>query len=93
MCLAIPGRIVEIDARDPAARVARVEFDGLTKSVHLVYLPEANVGDYVLVHAGFATQRLPEEEALEALRYAREMSAIVQAESARALPTPAPPAA
>ena len=93
MCLAIPGRIVAIDAQDPAARVAQVDFDGLSKSVQLVYLPEAGVGDYVLVHAGFATQRLPEEEALEALRYAREMSAIVQAERAAALPTPASPPA
>lgn len=80
MCLSIPGRIVRIDSRDASMRTALVDFDGLEKTVQLLYLPEAVVGDYVVVHAGFATQRLPEPEALEALRYAREMSAMARAE-------------
>ncbi|MGI0131890.1 MAG: HypC/HybG/HupF family hydrogenase formation chaperone [Thermoplasmata archaeon] len=87
MCLAIPGRIVTIDERDPATRCAQVDFDGIVKTVQLLYLPEARTGDFVLVHAGFATQRLPEAEAREALRYARTLSEMARSESA---PAPSP---
>lgn len=72
MCLAIPGRVTRIDASDPDARVARVDFEGVEKTVQLLYTPEAEVGSYVIVHAGFATQVIPEAEALEALAYARQ---------------------
>ncbi len=73
MCLTIPGRILRIDPSDPTARMAVVEFTGVEKRVNLIYLPEAKVGDYVLVHAGFATDTMVEAEAREALRYASEM--------------------
>lgn len=73
MCLTIPGQVQSIDATDPTARIAVVDFAGVPKRVNLLYLPEAQVGEYVLVHAGFATETLPEAEALEALRYASEM--------------------
>ena len=71
MCLAIPGRIVAIGG-DPASPVAEVDYDGLRRNAQLMYLPEARVGDYVLVQAGFAIRRLPEAEALEALALAKE---------------------
>ena len=74
MCLTIPGRIVEVDASDPLARTARVDFGGTTRTASLLYLPEAHVGNYVLVQAGFATAVVPEAEALEALAYHAELS-------------------
>ncbi len=73
MCLAIPGRIFRLTEETAENRVAEVDFAGLRKSVNLLYLPEANVGDYVVVHAGFATTLLPEAEALEALGHYREI--------------------
>jgi len=70
MCLAIPGRIVAISP-DPASPVAEIDYDGIRRRAQLIYLPEARVGDYVLVQAGFALRRLGEEEAREALELAR----------------------
>jgi hydrogenase expression/formation protein HypC len=66
MCLAVPGRIVAIEA-DPASPVAEVDYDGVRKRAQLLYLPEARVGDWVLVQAGFAVRRLTAAEARETL--------------------------
>ena len=64
MCLAIPGQVEAIDERDgPLARTARVSFAGVVRTVNLSLVPEAGVGDYVLVHVGIALQRIDEEEA------------------------------
>lgn len=63
MCLAIPGKVITIDNRDELTRMAKVEFSGVTKEVCLAYTPEANLGDYVIVHVGFAISVLSEEEA------------------------------
>ena len=67
MCLAIPGRVLSIG--DDALRTARVAFGGVVKKVCLVFTPEAEVGEYVVVHAGFAIGRLDETEATRALTY------------------------
>jgi len=67
MCLAIPGRIRAISVDADGLRSATVEYPGLSKSVSLIYLPEAKVGDSVLVQAGFAMRRLTEEQAAEVL--------------------------
>lgn len=75
MCLAIPGRIVRIDAADPELRVAEVDFGGTVRTVQLLYTPDAVVGSFVIVHAGFATDVIPEADALEAIAYARELDA------------------
>jgi hydrogenase expression/formation protein HypC len=72
MCLAIPGLVVSVDATDPAVPVARVDFEGLVKTVSLLYVPEATAGDYVIVQAGFAIRLVEKTEALEALTLARE---------------------
>jgi hydrogenase expression/formation protein HypC len=72
MCLAIPGRVVSVDARDASRPTAEVDFEGQVKSVSLLYLPETSRGDYVIVQAGFAIRRVEEAEALEALALARE---------------------
>ncbi|MEJ2066847.1 MAG: HypC/HybG/HupF family hydrogenase formation chaperone [Deltaproteobacteria bacterium] len=64
MCLGIPGQIVSITVN----QLAEVDFSGVRREVSLMLCPEAQVGDYVLVHVGFAIQRLEEEEALETLK-------------------------
>lgn len=62
MCLAVPGKILETEQRD-GNRIARVQFGGITRQAFLNFVPEAQVGDYVIVHVGFAISRLDEEEA------------------------------
>ena len=74
MCLAIPGRIVAIHG-EATAPVADVDYDGVRRRAHLLYLPEARVGDYILVQAGFAVRRLSEAEAREALEMTRSVVA------------------
>ncbi len=66
MCLAVPGRILEI-RDDRGTRMATVDFDGIRKEVCLAYLPDAEVGDYALVHVGFAISKVDERSALETL--------------------------
>jgi hydrogenase expression/formation protein HypC len=66
MCLAVPGRVISLATRDDT-RMAEVDFGGVRKEVCLEYLPEVSMGDYVIVHVGFAIQRLDEESALETL--------------------------
>ncbi len=83
MCLTTPGQILRVDSPSPELRLAEVDFGVAVRSVNLVFTPEATVGDFVIVHAGFATRRLSEEEAREALAYARELAAISN-------PSPAP---
>jgi hydrogenase expression/formation protein HypC len=65
MCLAIPGRIVEIGEENSLMRMGKVDFGGVSREVCLAYVPEAQIGDYVIVHAGFAISQLDEAEALE----------------------------
>ena len=73
MCLGIPGQIEEITGDDELKRTARVSFGGVIKEINLAYLPEAEEGDYVIVHAGFAISKLDEEEARETLQYLEEI--------------------
>ncbi len=63
MCLAVPGKILEITDEDPVLRRGRVSFGGLIKEVSLAYTPEAAAGEYVVVHAGFAISMLDQGEA------------------------------
>ena len=67
MCLAVPGRIVRLEDRD-GTRMAEVDFGGVRKDVCLQYIPDAAVDDYVIVHVGFAIQRLDEMSAQETLK-------------------------
>jgi hydrogenase expression/formation protein HypC len=64
MCLAVPGKIVSMSGDDPWARTAKVSFGGVIKDVSLAFLPDVNVDDYVIVHAGFALSQIDEKEAL-----------------------------
>lgn len=69
MCLAVPGRIESITGDDPLTRSARVSFGGVIKEVNLSCVPEAKVGDYVIVHVGFALSIVDEEEARQVFEY------------------------
>jgi len=74
MCLAVPGKVVEItDGDDPAFRRGKVDFGGIRKEVSLAYTPEAEVGKYVLVHVGFAISVIDEEEAQRVFEYLKQM--------------------
>lgn len=66
MCLAVPGRVLSVHEQD-GTTMAQVDFGGLRKEVCLAYIPDAAVGEYVIVHVGFAIQRLDEASALETL--------------------------
>jgi hydrogenase expression/formation protein HypC len=80
MCLAVPGRIVSIDDGDALLRSGRVDFAGVTKQVNLAYVPEARVGDYVLVHVGFAINTIDECEARQVFEHLREMGELAELE-------------
>lgn len=67
MCLAVPGKIIELWDSD-TTRMAKVDFGGVVKEVSVAFVPDIQVGEYTIVHVGFALQRLDEESALETLR-------------------------
>jgi hydrogenase expression/formation protein HypC len=76
MCLAIPGRLVEItEDPEPSLRRGKVDFDGIRKEVALALTPEAKIGDYVLVHVGFALNVVDEAEARKIFEYFEQMAA------------------
>jgi hydrogenase expression/formation protein HypC len=75
MCLAIPGRVIHIEpAFDPSLRIAKVDFSGLRKDISLSLTPEAQLGDYVLVHVGFALTIISEDEAQKTLEFLKTMT-------------------
>lgn len=74
MCLGIPGRVLSVE--DDEMRTARVAFGGIVKQVSLVYVPEAQPGDWVIVHVGFAISRVDEEEAQQVFRYVEQIEAV-----------------
>lgn len=73
MCQAVPGQVLNI--QDDTLRTATVSFGGVTKSVSLALVPEAGVGDYVIVHVGFAISKLDEEAAQRTLQTYAELVA------------------
>jgi hydrogenase expression/formation protein HypC len=76
MCLAVPGRVLSIEGADPAFRTGNVDFCGVRKSVNLAFTPEVELGDFVLVHVGFAISRVDEEEAARTYAYLKEIGAL-----------------
>ena len=77
MCLGIPGRVLSIAEGD--LRLAKVEFGGIVKEVCLAYVPEAGVGDYVIVHVGFAISRVDAAEAARVFSYLDEIEELEKA--------------
>jgi hydrogenase expression/formation protein HypC len=81
MCLAVPGKILE--ATDVgSSRIAKVQFGGVSRQIYLDFVPEAQPGDYVLVHVGFAISRVEPEEALRTYELLRQMGELAEAELA-----------
>ena len=80
MCLAVPGKILTMDGAEPILRTGKVQFGGIVKEVHLACLPEAKVGDYVIVHVGFAISIVDEKEATRVFEYLKEMDALRESE-------------
>ena len=73
MCLGVPGRIVRIDENPLGMTTGRVNFGGITKDVCLAYVPDVQVGDYVVVHVGFAIAKVDEAEAQAVFDYLKNM--------------------
>jgi hydrogenase expression/formation protein HypC len=81
MCLAVPGRVIEWIEREPPFCQATVEFGGVRRAVNLTCVPEANVGDYVLVHAGVAIAAIDEQEASRVLATFEELEEHLEGDS------------
>lgn len=73
MCLAIPGKLLSIDGHDDLDRSGKVSFGGVIKEVSLAYVPEAKIGDYLIVHVGFALSIVDEKEATQVFEYLKRM--------------------
>jgi hydrogenase expression/formation protein HypC len=81
MCLAIPGRIVTIIDDGPLTRRGRVDFSGIVREVNLAFVPEAGVGDYVIVHVGVALSVVDQREAERVFEYLREIDEVRELEA------------
>ena len=85
MCLGIPGRVTEITG-EGVTMTGKVDFDGIIKEVSLAYVPDISIGDYTIVHVGFAITQLDEKAALDTLTHLQEMEAVeVELDPAAAL--------
>jgi hydrogenase expression/formation protein HypC len=73
MCLGIPGKVIELSQNEPPLRMGRVDFDGIVKQINLTFVPEAEVGDYVVVHVGFAISTVDEEAAKSTFQYLKQL--------------------
>lgn len=80
MCLAVPGKIISIEGED-LARTARVSFGGIVREASLAYVPEAQVGDYAIVHVGLAISLLDEDEALRTFEYLKQIGELEELEA------------
>lgn len=81
MCLAIPGKIMEFH-QSHGVKMAKVDFGGVTREACLEYLPEAGLGDYVMVHVGFAISKVDEAEAARTYKYLEEMEELAELSAA-----------
>jgi len=79
MCLAVPGQIVTIEG-EGVLRLGRVSFGGIVKEVNLAYVPEARIGDYVVVHVGFAISVMDEHEATQVFEYLKQIDELSELE-------------
>ncbi len=82
MCLAVPGKIISITGDTPLTRVGKVNFGGVVKDVNFAYVPDAKVGEYVVVHVGFALNTVDEAEANQVFEYLRQMGDLAELEAA-----------
>ena len=75
MCLGIPGKVIEITG-EGVTMTGKVDFDGIVKEVSLAYVPDISIGDYAIIHVGFAITQLDQKAALETLAHLQEIEAI-----------------
>jgi hydrogenase expression/formation protein HypC len=80
MCLAVPGKLISVDESPALMRSGKVDFGGILKEVSLAYVPEAKLGDYVLVHVGFALSIVDEAEANQVFEYLKKMDELAELE-------------
>ncbi len=80
MCLGVPGKLVSIQSDPLGMTMGRVSFAGIVKQVCLAYTPDVEVGDYVVVHVGFAIAKIDEAQAAEVFRYLEEMGELGELE-------------
>lgn len=80
MCLAVPGKIVSIEGDDPILRDGKVNFGGIVKRVNLSLVPEAKIGDYVVVHVGLALSIVDEEEAKQVFEFLKTIGELSEIE-------------
>ncbi len=80
MCLAIPGKIISIDNSNPELKMAKVDFAGVMKNVCIEWLPDVQTGEYVLVHVGFALNKIDVEDAEKTLADLRAMGDLPEVE-------------
>ena len=78
MCLAVPGKVISIEGENSLEKTGKIDFSGIQKEVNLAYVPEAKIGDYVIVHAGFAISQVDEEEAKKTLEYMDEIDKLYE---------------
>lgn len=78
MCLAVPGKVISISGEDPLTRTGRVDFGGVVREASLAYVPEVQVGDYVIVHVGFAISKVDEAEARKVFEYLEQMGELAE---------------
>lgn len=78
MCLAIPGKVQKLDESNVSPRMAEVNFDGVIKKICVDFIPDIKVGEYVMVHVGYAINRVNEKEAIEQLKAISEAEEIIR---------------
>lgn len=83
MCLGVPGKVMEIRENELGMAMGSVDFGGITKEVCLAYVPEVQVGEYVIVHVGFALHKVSEEEAREVFETLRQMGELGELDTPR----------
>jgi len=81
MCLAVPGKLLSVSGPGDVMRTGRVDFGGVIKEINLAFVPEADVGDYVLVHVGFAITVIDEAEAARVFEHLRAIDELSNIES------------
>ncbi len=81
MCVGVPGQIMSIEPNPLGMTMGKVNFGGIVKEVCLAYQPDVVVGDYVLVHAGFAMSKIDEEQAMEVFDLLRQMDELAELET------------
>ena len=80
MCLAIPGKVISISGDDALTRMGKIDFSGVIKSASLAYVPEVQIGDYVIVHVGFALSKVDEAEAQKVFEYLKQIGELGELE-------------